>query len=106
MVRRRGKSASSDLHSRHVLQLSFLSPHLLTSYRQTVLPVDFACGYFQFPELCLNLPGGISFALKKYWHAQPARLVCSKGRGGVDLERLFLWSSSTYLRRRATKVGA
>ncbi|KAG9006996.1 hypothetical protein FRB95_013531 [Tulasnella sp. JGI-2019a] len=43
---------------------------------EVVLHVDFAYGYFQFPELYLTLPGGISFDLKKYWSNQPVRFVC------------------------------
>ncbi|KAG9034251.1 hypothetical protein FRB95_013533 [Tulasnella sp. JGI-2019a] len=43
---------------------------------EVVLHVDFAYGYFQFPELYLSLPGGISFNLKKYWNKQPVRFVC------------------------------
>lgn len=38
--------------------------------------MDFCYGYFQFPELVLAIPGGITFDLKKYWDKQPVRFVC------------------------------
>ncbi|KAG8883015.1 hypothetical protein FRB97_007389 [Tulasnella sp. 331] len=57
---------------------------------ETVLHVDFAYGYFQFPELCLSLPGGISFDLKKYWCNQPARFVCcERAPGGTGPGKVF-----------------
>lgn len=43
---------------------------------ETVLQMDFCYGYFQFPELVLAIPGGITFDLKKYWDKQPVRFVC------------------------------
>lgn len=55
-----------------------------------VLQVDFAYGYFQFPELTLALPGGISFDLKKYWNHQPVRFVCcERGLDGLGPGELF-----------------
>ncbi|KAF8503903.1 DUF1769-domain-containing protein [Hysterangium stoloniferum] len=41
-----------------------------------VLTTDFCYGFLSFPTLALNLPGGISFDLKKYWDGQPVRFVC------------------------------
>lgn len=29
-----------------------------------------------FPEIRLNLPGGLSFDLMNYWDGQPVRFVC------------------------------
>jgi len=56
----------------------------------TVLHMDFAYGYFQFPELSLNLPGGISLDLKKHWQHYPARFVCcGRGEGGDGPGELF-----------------
>jgi len=57
---------------------------------ETVLHVDFAYGFFQFPELNLSLPGGISFDLKKYWANQPARFVCcERAPGGTGPGKVF-----------------
>jgi len=44
----------------------------------TVVQMDFCYGYFQFPELYLAIPGGITFDLKKYWDKQPVRFTCCK----------------------------
>ncbi|GJJ14921.1 hypothetical protein Clacol_009191 [Clathrus columnatus] len=41
-----------------------------------VITTDFCYGFLSFPSLALNLPGGISFDLKKYWDGQPVRFVC------------------------------
>ena len=41
-----------------------------------MLTTDFCYGFLSFPSLALNLPGGISFDLKKYWDGQPVRFVC------------------------------
>lgn len=43
-----------------------------------ILHMDFCYGYFQFPELVLAIPGGITFDLKKYWDKQPVRFVCCR----------------------------
>jgi len=57
---------------------------------ETVFHMDFAYGYFQFPELCLSLPGGISFDLKKYWCNQPFRFVCcDRGPGGSGPGKVY-----------------
>lgn len=40
------------------------------------MTTDFCYGFLSFPTLALNLPGGISFDLKKYWDGQPVRFVC------------------------------
>jgi hypothetical protein len=47
---------------------------------QDVLTTDFCYGFLSFPTLALNLPGGISFDLKKYWDGQPVRFVCVERR--------------------------
>lgn len=45
-----------------------------------MLTTDFCYGFLSFPSLALNLPGGISFDLKKYWDGQPVRFVCVERR--------------------------
>jgi len=55
-----------------------------------VLQVDFAYGYFQFPDLRLVIPGGIAFDLKKYWNHQPVRFVCcERGPEGTGPGKVF-----------------
>lgn len=41
-----------------------------------VLTTDFCYGFLAFPQLALNLPGGLSFDLTRYWDGQPVRFVC------------------------------
>ncbi|KAG8758713.1 hypothetical protein FRC14_007557 [Serendipita sp. 396] len=41
-----------------------------------VITTDFCYGFLSFPEIRLNLPGGISFDLLNYWDGQPVRFVC------------------------------
>jgi len=41
-----------------------------------LITTDFCYGFLSFPSLSLNLPGGISFDLMKYWDGQPVRFVC------------------------------
>lgn len=67
-----------------------------------MLTTDFCYGFLSFPSLALNLPGGVSFDLKKYWDGQPVRFVCvdrhrvrqdgedgeEEGEGDVD-ENMF-----------------
>lgn len=45
-----------------------------------VITTDFAYGFLSFPEIRLNLPGGISFDLMNYWDGQPVRFVCCERR--------------------------
>ena len=57
------------------------------SLLQVVFQADFAYGYFQFPDLVLAIPGGITFDLKKYWDKQPVRFVCcERGENGPGKE--------------------
>lgn len=72
------------------LLLQHLTRTVCACHFQTVVQFDFAYGYFQFPELHLGLPGGISFDLKKYWRNYPARFVCcGRGENGVGPGELF-----------------
>jgi hypothetical protein len=42
-----------------------------------VITTDFCYGFFNFsPPLSLQLPGGFSVDLMKYWDGQPVRFVC------------------------------
>lgn len=42
-----------------------------------VITTDFCYGFINFsPSLSLQLPGGLSFDLLKYWDGQPVRFVC------------------------------
>ncbi|KAF9475708.1 DUF1769-domain-containing protein [Pholiota conissans] len=42
-----------------------------------VITTDFCYGFINFaPSLALQLPGGLSFDLMKYWDGQPVRFVC------------------------------
>jgi hypothetical protein len=45
-----------------------------------VITTDFCYGFLSFPEIRLNLPGGISFDLMNYWDGQPVRFVCCERR--------------------------
>lgn len=49
---------------------------LLDLTPKDIVTTDFCYGFLSFPTLALNLPGGISFDLKKYWDGQPVRFVC------------------------------
>jgi len=40
------------------------------------ITTDFCYGFLTFPNLTLDLPGGISFDLMRYWDGQPVRFVC------------------------------
>ncbi|KAG8808876.1 hypothetical protein FRC17_003730 [Serendipita sp. 399] len=46
------------------------------------ITTDFCYGFLSFPEIRLNLPGGISFDLMNYWDGQPVRFVCCERRKG------------------------
>lgn len=44
---------------------------------QDVITTDFCYGFINFsPSLSLQLPGGLSFDLMRYWDGQPVRFVC------------------------------
>ncbi|KAF8155856.1 hypothetical protein B0H34DRAFT_659245 [Crassisporium funariophilum] len=44
---------------------------------EDILTTDFCYGFINFaPSLSLQLPGGLSFDLMKYWDGQPVRFVC------------------------------
>ncbi|KJA15579.1 hypothetical protein HYPSUDRAFT_58713 [Hypholoma sublateritium FD-334 SS-4] len=44
-----------------------------------VVTTDFCYGFINFaPALALQLPGGLSFDLMRYWDGQPVRFVCCK----------------------------
>ena len=52
-----------------------------------MISTDFCYGFINFaPSLSLQLPGGFSLDLMKYWDGQPVRFVCCKrkevGTGG------------------------
>lgn len=49
---------------------------------QDVITTDFCYGFINFaPSLSLQLPGGLSFDLMKYWDGQPVRFVCCQRKG-------------------------
>lgn len=51
-----------------------------------MITTDFCYGFINFtPSLSLQLPGGLSLDLMKYWDGQPVRFVCCE-RKGVDGE--------------------
>ncbi|KAF9010054.1 hypothetical protein BDQ17DRAFT_1397524 [Cyathus striatus] len=62
-----------------------------------VITTDFCYGFINFsPSLSLQLPGGLSFDLMKYWDGQPVRFVCcerkdaaSRNGGGNPWGRIF-----------------
>jgi len=55
-----------------------------------IITTDFCYGFITFPELSLNIPGGISFDLTKYWDGQPVRFVCcQRAQPGDAHERVF-----------------
>jgi len=44
---------------------------------EDLITTDFCYGFINFaPSLSLQLPGGLSFDLMKYWDGQPVRFVC------------------------------
>ncbi|PPR04581.1 hypothetical protein CVT24_012009 [Panaeolus cyanescens] len=49
---------------------------------QDIITTDFCYGFISFaPSLALQLPGGLSFDLIKYWDGQPVRFVCCQRKG-------------------------
>ncbi|TFK25262.1 DUF1769-domain-containing protein [Coprinopsis marcescibilis] len=49
-----------------------------------IITTDFCYGFISFcPSLSLQLPGGLSFDLMRYWDGQPVRFVCCE-RGQPD----------------------
>ena len=51
-----------------------------------MITTDFCYGFLNFaPPLSLQLPGGFSLDLMKYWDGQPVKFVCCerKGKGNV-----------------------
>lgn len=49
--------------------------------------MDFCYGFINFtPTLSLQLPGGLSFDLMKYWDRQPVRFVCCKRKDSAEIE--------------------
>lgn len=50
-----------------------------------MITTDFCYGFINFsPSLSLQLPGGISLDLMKYWDGQPVRFVCCERKRVVD----------------------
>lgn len=48
---------------------------------EDVITTDFCYGFINFaPSLSLQLPGGLSFDLMRYWDGQPVRFVCCERR--------------------------
>ena len=47
-----------------------------------MITTDFCYGFINFsPSLSLQLPGGFSLDLEKYWDGQPVRFVCCERKG-------------------------
>lgn len=71
-----------------------------------IVTTDFAYGFLQFPEIRLNLPGGISFDLMNYWDGQPVRFVCcERKRDGDDTSSASSIESEGKKSRRAALRG-
>ncbi|EJU02289.1 hypothetical protein DACRYDRAFT_99950 [Dacryopinax primogenitus] len=52
---------------------------------EDIITGDFCHSFLSFPDLCLALPGGLKFDLKRYWDGQPVRFVCMRRPAkGVD----------------------
>jgi len=52
---------------------------------EDLFTIDFCYGFIQFaPTLALNLPGGISFDLMRYWDGQPVRFMCCERKRQND----------------------
>ncbi|KAF9530268.1 hypothetical protein CPB83DRAFT_851276 [Crepidotus variabilis] len=50
-----------------------------------LVTTDFCYGFINFtPTLSLQLPGGLSFDLMRYWDGQPVRFVCCERKRGDD----------------------
>ncbi|VDC02647.1 unnamed protein product [Peniophora sp. CBMAI 1063] len=61
---------------------------------EDTITTDFAYGFLTFvPTPALNLPGGISFDLMRYWDGQPVRFMCCErkreGQGSEPWGRVF-----------------
>jgi hypothetical protein len=59
-----------------------------------LITTDFCYGFLSFPDISLNLPGGLSFDLMRYWDGQPVRFVCcerSKNRNEHGFEGKSFW---------------
>lgn len=60
-----------------------------------MITTDFCYGFIKFsPSLSLQLPGGFSLDLAKYWDGQPVRFVCCERKrvavdGGEPWGRIF-----------------
>ena len=60
-----------------------------------MITTDFCYGFMNFyPSMSLQLPGGFSLDLTKYWDGQPVRFVCCERArdvvdGGVPWGRTF-----------------
>ena len=60
-----------------------------------MITTDFCYGFINFsPSLSLQLPGGFSLDLVKYWDGQPVRFVCCERKkvvvnGGEPWGRIF-----------------
>ncbi|KAF5311127.1 hypothetical protein D9619_008074 [Psilocybe cf. subviscida] len=66
---------------------------------EDVITTDFCYGFINFaPALSLQLPGGISFDLMKYWDGQPVRFVCclrpKEGEDNTEPWGEILWCVS------------
>ncbi|KAI0026781.1 hypothetical protein K488DRAFT_64527 [Vararia minispora EC-137] len=49
-----------------------------------LITTDFCYGFIQFaPSPSLQLPGGISFDLMRYWDGQPVRFMCCERKGSA-----------------------
>jgi len=56
---------------------------ILTS--KDLITTDFCYGFINFaPSLSLQLPGGLSFDLMRYWDGQPVRFVCCERKGSGE----------------------
>ncbi|KZV70029.1 DUF1769-domain-containing protein [Peniophora sp. CONT] len=61
---------------------------------EDIITTDFAYGFLTFaPSPALNLPGGISFDLMRYWDGQPVCFVCCErkrqGEGDAPWGRVY-----------------
>jgi len=85
--RRTSSPRASEEITRGTKRRSFFSQakhrRAVTFGADDILTTDFCYGFLTFPQLSLNIPGGISFDLNKYWDGQPVRFVCcSRGKDG------------------------
>ncbi|KAI0319300.1 hypothetical protein OF83DRAFT_1170319 [Amylostereum chailletii] len=55
---------------------------------EDVITIDFCYGFLTFsPRPSLNLPGGVSFDLMRYWDGQPVRFVCCERKRSAEAGR-------------------